>query len=50
MGNRSRYTAAAAVLGAGGALAARRRARLRDAVKAIHDTILPTHDDAAWRN
>lgn len=42
MGNRSRYLAATAAV-AGGALAARRRARLRRAAEGIRDTILPTH-------
>lgn len=45
MGNRSRYVAAAAALGAGSAIAARRRARLRLAARGIHDAILPGGTD-----
>ena len=42
MGNRSKYVAAGTAAAAG-ALAARRRARLRRAAEAVRDTILPTH-------
>lgn len=42
MGNRSKYLAVTAAA-AGGALVARRRARLRRAAEGIRDSILPTH-------
>lgn len=42
MGNRSKYLTVTAAA-AGGALIARRRARLRRAAEGIRDSILPTH-------